>query len=211
VDGTATGGGACFPGTDFLNPGGTLSLPAGEVSGTITVPICGDTTAESDEAFTLIVRSPIGTDPPVGIAVGTILNDDGALTTSTPTPTQTPTPTATAIPTTPPSGTAGTPTATPAQQPVTVSVSRAGQNRLAVTVTALGTMQQIAWTPSPNVAVEDAVGRPYAGTSISLPTNSRSVVFYVRRLEGNSATLPLTLTGSFGTWRTFVGGGANAW
>jgi hypothetical protein len=33
----------------------------------------------------------------------------------------------------------------------------------------------------------------------------------VRRLSGTSATLPLTLTGSFGTWRTFVGGGPDAW
>jgi hypothetical protein len=33
----------------------------------------------------------------------------------------------------------------------------------------------------------------------------------VRRLSGTSATVSLTLTGSFGTWRTLVGGGSDAW
>jgi hypothetical protein len=30
-------------------------------------------------------------------------------------------------------------------------------------------------------------------------------------VSGSSAILPLTLSGSFGTWHTFVGGGPDAW
>jgi len=33
----------------------------------------------------------------------------------------------------------------------------------------------------------------------------------MRRLSGTSATVPLTLVGSFGIWHTFVGGGPDAW
>jgi hypothetical protein len=95
--------------------------------------------------------------------------------------------------------------------PVTVSVSRASANRLRVTITARGTIQQIEWTPSPNVAVEDGAGTPIVGGALTLPANTSGASFYVRRLSGTSVTVPLTLTGSFGTWRTFVGGGPEAW
>jgi len=104
-----------------------------------------------------------------------------------------------------------TPTATPTPPPVTVSVSRAGNNRLLVTVTALGTLQQVHWTAVGNVSVEDGAGKPIPGGLISLPPTANSATFFVRRLSGTSATLPLTLTGSFGTWQTFVGGGPDAW
>jgi hypothetical protein len=36
-------------------------------------------------------------------------------------------------------------------------------------------------------------------------------VFYARRLNGGSVTVPLALTGGFGTWQTFVGRGPDAW
>jgi glucose/arabinose dehydrogenase len=146
---------------------------------------------------------------------------------STTTATVTLTPTVTPTPTTssgPGPGQAGTmptlaptvtptlpPTATPTPPPVSIPVSRAGANRLAITVTALGSLERIEWTPSPNIAVEDAAGTPISSGQITLPPNTNRTTFYIRRLSGTSATLPLTLTGSFGTWQTFVGGGPDAW
>jgi len=67
------------------------------------------------------------------------------------------------------------------------------------------------WTAAPNLVVEDAAGTPLTDGVLILPSNSSVALFYVRRLSGTTATLPLTLTGSFGTWRTFVGGGPDAW
>lgn len=46
-DGTATAG------TDYTATSGSLTIPAGQLSGTIDVPILGDTDVESDEAFYL--------------------------------------------------------------------------------------------------------------------------------------------------------------
>jgi hypothetical protein len=100
---------------------------------------------------------------------------------------------------------------TPTPPPVVVTVTRAGANRLLVTITATGTLHQIEWTPVQNVSVEDPTGTPVVGGVLALPGNSRAATLYVRRLSGTSATLPLTLTGSFGTWQTFVGGGPDAW
>ena len=40
---------------------------------------------------------------------------------------------------------------------------------------------------------------------------TRSVSIVLRRLNGSSATLPLTVQDRCGTWKTFLGGGAGAW
>jgi len=90
-------------------------------------------------------------------------------------------------------------------------VTRAGTNRLLVTVAALGTLQQVHWTAVGNVSVEDGAGTLIPRGLISLPPTANQTTFYVRKLSGTSATLPLTLIGSFGTWQTFVGGGPDAW
>jgi hypothetical protein len=54
---------------------------------------------------------------------------------------------------------------------------------------------------------------PIIPTSGRLTDVKQSAIatFYIRRLSGSSVTLPLTVTGAFGTWRTFVGGGSDAW
>ena len=88
---------------------------------------------------------------------------------------------------------------------------KAGSNRLQVTATSAGTIQRIAWAPAPNFTVELADGTPLTGGTLALPPNARQTVFYLRRLSGTSVTVPLTATGSFGTWSTFVGGGSDAW
>jgi hypothetical protein len=100
---------------------------------------------------------------------------------------------------------------TPTPQPVALSASKACPNRLFVTIAVTGTVQQVIWTPSPQFAVEDAAGTPINGGILTLPPGSRSASFYVRKVSGTSLTVPVTLTGSFGTWRTFVGGGPDAW
>ncbi len=67
---------------DFVNFGsiqtGTLTIPPGQTSGTITIPVQGDTIYENDETFSVTITSAtphsvVGT----GTATATILNDDG--------------------------------------------------------------------------------------------------------------------------------------
>jgi autotransporter passenger strand-loop-strand repeat protein len=76
--------------TDAADFGGTLpdssfsgSIADGASSGTVTITISGDTTAESDESFTLTLTGASNPSSVVTIgtatATGTILNDDGAL------------------------------------------------------------------------------------------------------------------------------------
>jgi hypothetical protein len=100
-------------------------------------------------------------------------------------------------------------TATPS--PVRVTTQRAGPNRLLVTISAVGPITGVTWPSVPNVAVETSEGVPITGGSLTPPPGSTTAVFYVRKLSGSSATLPLTVTGAFPTWQTFVGGGPNAW
>jgi hypothetical protein len=123
-----------------------------------------------------------------GLAIGTILNDDLA-------PTSTPLPTGA--------------TATPV--PIRVSAQRAGNGRLLVMVSASGPIERVSWPSVPNVVVETADGTPINGGSLVPPSGSTTAVFYVRKTGGSSATLPLTVTGAFPTWQTFVGGGPDAW
>lgn len=84
---TADGGGmnanATAP-SDYTDTVGTLTIPAGQVSGTISVPIVGDTTFEPNEDFSLSISTPAPpsiTRAPKGLAatqVVTISNDDAA-------------------------------------------------------------------------------------------------------------------------------------
>jgi subtilisin-like proprotein convertase family protein len=147
----------------------------------------------------------------------TVRDNDGAVSNAAtvsvtvnpaPTPTLTPTPTSTLTPTLTPTFAAG-PSATPV--PVRVSVQRAGANRLLVTIAATGPIDRVAWPAVPNVAVETVDGTPITGGVLTVPASSITAVFYIRKLSGSSVTLPLTVTGAFGTWQTFVGGGPNAW
>jgi len=95
--------------------------------------------------------------------------------------------------------------------PVSLAVTRVGTNRLQVSISVSGTLQSVSWTPAASFAIEDANGTAIGGGVLTLPANSSTSVFYLRKVSGASVTVPLTLTGSFGTWRTFVGGGQNAW
>ena len=63
--------------SDYLEANDTLTIPAGATSGTISVVIRGDTLAEANELFTLVLTRP-STNAYIadGEALGTLINDD---------------------------------------------------------------------------------------------------------------------------------------
>ncbi len=71
TDGTATAG------SDYVLTTNSLTIPAGNTTGTFTVSINGDTTVEADETFTATLSNPVG-NVTIGKATGTgsITNDD---------------------------------------------------------------------------------------------------------------------------------------
>ena len=64
---------------DFSAWSGTLTIPIGQTSGTITVSVQGDTTSESDEQFYMLIQDATNATIIDGEGVGTILNDDASL------------------------------------------------------------------------------------------------------------------------------------
>ncbi len=75
------------PGVDYTATSGTLTIPAGKTTGSITVSVKGDTTAEPDETFWVrIWNASPGTTIEKFSATGTILNDDGAVKTASVSP-----------------------------------------------------------------------------------------------------------------------------
>ncbi|SMF94611.1 hypothetical protein SAMN02949497_1932 [Methylomagnum ishizawai] len=77
--GVAGSGGHPADAADFVDgvfPAGTLTIPAGQASGVITVPVQGDTAVESDEGFAVTLSNPVGATIAVATAFGTIINDD---------------------------------------------------------------------------------------------------------------------------------------
>jgi hypothetical protein len=73
----ATSAGSASDASDFTPAAGTLTIPAGMLSGTIQVTVDGDTASESNETFNVTLSNPsanaaLGD----GLAAGTILNDD---------------------------------------------------------------------------------------------------------------------------------------
>ena len=75
----ATIAGTATAGSDYTSTTGTLVIPAGQTTGTISVPIVGDTIPEADETFTVALSNPVGATLVGGPGVGTILNDDGSI------------------------------------------------------------------------------------------------------------------------------------
>src|SRR5439155_790909 len=69
-DGTATT-------ADYTPRTGTLTIPAGQTSGTITVQTTSDTIDEVDETFNLILSSPSEGNLLDPLGIGTIDDDDG--------------------------------------------------------------------------------------------------------------------------------------
>lgn len=63
-------------GADYTAVSGTLTFAPGTLAQTISVPVLGDTFLEADEAFRVVLSSPIGTNILAGVGTGIILNDD---------------------------------------------------------------------------------------------------------------------------------------
>jgi Calx-beta domain/FG-GAP-like repeat len=75
----ATADGTASAGSDYQTVGGTLTIPAGQTSGTITVLVNGDVVAEPNEVFFVNLSSPTNATIADGEGTGTIVNDDLAL------------------------------------------------------------------------------------------------------------------------------------
>lgn len=74
-----TSDGSATAGSDYTAiSSGTLTITAGNTSGTVTVSVTGDTTVESNETFTLTLSNPTGATLGTAAATGTITNDDSA-------------------------------------------------------------------------------------------------------------------------------------
>lgn len=63
-------------GVDYTPSAGTLIIPAGQTSATITVPVHGDRIGESDELFFVNLSNPVNAILTIHRGVGTILNDE---------------------------------------------------------------------------------------------------------------------------------------
>ncbi len=76
----ATADGTAQAGSDYmaLTPG-KLAFAPGETTKTITINVLGDTAIEDRETFSLLLSDPNGATIGEGTAIGTILNDDTAL------------------------------------------------------------------------------------------------------------------------------------
>lgn len=91
LSGTASANWSVTGGTanavDFLNgilPAGSVYFAAGQTTATANINIAGDTTVEADETFTVMLSNPLGATLKTYSAVGTIRNDDIAVTNHAP-------------------------------------------------------------------------------------------------------------------------------
>jgi hypothetical protein len=71
-----TANGTATAGSDYTAASGTLVIPAGQLTGTVTVDVIGDMDFEPDETLLLNLSAPGNTTIEDGEGVGTILNDD---------------------------------------------------------------------------------------------------------------------------------------
>ena len=72
----ATSDGTATAGDDFVTKSGTLTIAAGQTSGTVTVQVSGDRIGEGDEQFYLNLTNPVNAFPIDDTGVGTILDDE---------------------------------------------------------------------------------------------------------------------------------------
>ncbi|MBA2481214.1 MAG: pre-peptidase C-terminal domain-containing protein [Planctomycetes bacterium] len=71
-----TADGSALAGADYLATSGTLTIPAGQTTATIAVPIVGDTIGELTETFTVTLSAATGATIAVASATGTITDND---------------------------------------------------------------------------------------------------------------------------------------
>ena len=74
---SATGGAACGSGgTDYESKSDTITFQPGTFSVMVPVKVCGDTSAEANETFSLNLSNPSNAIVAFSQGVGTIVNDD---------------------------------------------------------------------------------------------------------------------------------------
>lgn len=79
ADGTAVStGAAAAGGMDYSASSGTLTIPAGQTTGTISVPVNGDAVFEANETLTMTLSSATNANIATPQATGTINNDEAA-------------------------------------------------------------------------------------------------------------------------------------
>jgi len=154
------------------------------------------------EATPTVTLTPTATLTPTETLIPTATVTLTPTATLTPTETLVPTATITLTPTV---------TLTPTPPAVGLNVAKAGVNRLQVSIAGIGVIDRVTWTPTPSFVVETSDGTVVPGGVLVLPPNTTRTAVYLRRLSSGAVTVPLTVTGSFGTWNTFVGGGSDAW
>jgi GH18 family chitinase len=71
-----TADGTALAGSDYTATSGTVTFAPGVTKAEVSVPVIGDATSESSEAFSLVLSSPQGAALAQASAAGTILDDD---------------------------------------------------------------------------------------------------------------------------------------
>ena len=184
VDYTTAGGtGTATAGTDYIAVAGTLTIMAGQTTGTISVTVNGDTVVEPDETITLTLSNVVGATLANTTATGTITNDDVAG------------PTITSF--APSSATAGTSvliTGTGFTGTTNVKFNGAAATYTVISATAIDAKVPVNTPISPGPITVTAPGGTATSASNftfivpSLNINSASVN------EGNSGTTPMTFS-----------------
>jgi hypothetical protein len=80
----STADGTALAGSDYTATSGVLTIPAGSLTGTVTVVVLGDRVLEPNETFVLNLSAPSLSTIADGQGVGTILNDDVTFTITPP-------------------------------------------------------------------------------------------------------------------------------
>ena len=65
-------------GSDYTAKSGSITIPAGGLTGTITISVIADTVPEDNETFNVVLSNPLNAVLANNVAQGTIENDDGA-------------------------------------------------------------------------------------------------------------------------------------
>lgn len=72
----STANGTALAGSDYTATMGSLSFAPGQTTRTFTVPVLGDTVAESTETFRVLLGNAVGATIATGNGTGTILDND---------------------------------------------------------------------------------------------------------------------------------------
>ncbi|GJF13669.1 hypothetical protein NGTWS1803_25400 [Mycolicibacterium cyprinidarum] len=74
--GYATSNGTATAGSDYTAKSGTVTFAPGVTTQVVNIAVVGDTVAEQNETFTVVLAAPTGATIAKAIAIGTIINDD---------------------------------------------------------------------------------------------------------------------------------------